>query len=217
MPIIRAVSLIYWVTFIVLLLIQIEILPVVHQFSIIVPIISALIFIAPPFFLGKTIEFAKQGGFTQSYQEFQSLKSRKALVILAIVILAVFYSLSMFVLPGLSLSWTRSIYLPLRGDSLFLILVLLLQIIVIAMFASYFSSLSAKKELTNSLTNFANTNDQVSNLLLSKDVDKEAVEKLKEQYLSAKQYDLVIDDYFKFVNYYWLSMHKVYLNRLAKK
>lgn len=218
-PLIKALCIIYAVTLVVLVLIGTKTLDVEQQFSIVIPAISAFIFILPSFFLDNVIKFSAKGGFSESLNKFWSIERSKGLVILVILVIVLIflaYVIFILVLPGLSLWVIRSIYYPIGGDSFFVILILILQVIVLAMFASYFSSLSVKKELTNTLTNFANIDYQINSLIMSGVVKRQAVEELKNLYLAAKPYDLVVDDYFKFVNYYILAMHKVYLTKLKE-
>ncbi len=54
---------------------------------------------------------------------------------------------------------------------------------------------------------------QINDLILSKDIKEDIVENLKMLYLTAKQYDIFVDDSLKFVNYYYLLMHRVYLKK----
>jgi len=116
--------------------------------------------------------------------------------------------------PIWSLYETRSFYLPINEKALLLLLVLLLQIVAIAIMSSYFSALKAKKELANTLTNFADIDYQINNLLLEGEVDDDAIMRLKTLYLTAKKYDVTIDDYFKFVNFYYLLMNRTYLKNM---
>ena len=68
----------------------------------------------------------------------------------------------------------------------------------------------------NSLTNFADINYQISYALLSDKIDSLNFERLKNMYLTAKQYDLKIDNSFKFINLYMLIMHRVYIRAIPE-
>lgn len=96
-------------------------------------------------------------------------------------------------------------------------LVLLLQFIAIAIISSYFSSLTAKKELANTLTNFADIDYQINRLIIRNKADTENVKSLTKMYLTAKKYDILTDDYFKFVNFYYLLMNRTYLAESDKE
>jgi hypothetical protein len=81
---------------------------------------------------------------------------------------------------------------------------------LLLLFASYFSAISAKKELVNTITNFADLNYIINSMIIKNDINPNEFENLKRLYLSAKQFDLLIDDSFKFVIFYMLTIHRVY-------
>ena len=108
----------------------------------------------------------------------------------------------------------RNTYYPFSKDSLYIILVFALQLITIALFSSYFSALSSRKELSNTLTNLASIDYQIEALIIKGEINEESVSNLENSFLTAKQYELVIDDNLKFVNFYGLNMHKTYIRQL---
>jgi hypothetical protein len=214
-PLTKAVSIIYGITSIVLILIINKTININVGFPPFIPFISALLFLFLPFFLDNLTKFFERDIFSEFVEKFNLLKEKaesKGLKIINII-KAVFLILYLPIVVLLPL-WALLITYPLISDFLFLVLVLVLQSMVVVIFTSYFSTLLVKKELTNSITNFSDLNYQINDLLLNREeINKDIVQKLKKLYLTAKQYDVLVDDSFKFVNIYYLLMHRVYLKR----
>lgn len=213
--IVNAVSLIYIVSLIVLVLIANQTIKVNTPFSLIIPSIAALMYIPIPFFVNNLERTIKQHSFKDLFNdvtEFQENNKKshfKLLLVFAKGAFLLVYAIIIMLLPLLALYITLAIV----EEVLFLGLVLILQFIVLVMFASYFSSQSAKRELSNTITNFADINYQINDALLSDEIQSENIERLKKLYLTAKQYDLFVDDSFKFVHIYSLIVHRVHLRR----
>ena len=204
-PLIKAVGIIYTVTLFILILK--ENIP----FPIQVPAISAFLLMISSFFVDKTVNFFEKERPSFNFQDFASRQVGKLLLILFLMIVT--YILLMFFFPIWSLWTTRTLYYPISTGIPLLILVIILQAVTICIAASYLSSLSAKKELANALTNFADIDYQISDLLLSEEINEGDVERLKKLYLTAKRYDLVVSDTLKFVNFYYLKPNRVYVKK----
>ena len=82
------------------------------------------------------------------------------------------------------------------------------------MFCSYFSSLSARKELVNTLTNMADIDYQISMLNLSKDVKAESVMELTKSFMSAKKYEFTVNNMLLFFPFYELAISKAHVKQL---
>ena len=82
--------------------------------------------------------------------------------------------------------------------------------------SSYYSSQTASRQLTNSLTNYADINYQINHLILYNKVDEEKYKKLRRMYLTAKPYDLLIDDSMQFIQFYYLIMNRTYVNAIGE-
>lgn len=213
-PIVTAVSLVYIISLIALLAAY-KTINVGQPLYILFPFISALLCAFLPRFLDALTKYSEKGGFNETLKILATIKengsSRRwhfTLGGLNLVFIIGYVVLALF-LPAASLFITRSII----SDYTFLIIVLVLQLTFTIISSSYFSSVSVKKELTNTLTNFANLDYLLNDFILRKDINEDQVEKLKTKYLTAKQYDVLVDDSLKFVNFYFLSMNEVYLNR----
>ncbi len=213
-PIITAVSLVYIITLIALVLIVTKIITENQSFNILFLSILSLVGVLLPFFVNKFDEFAEGGKINEIFHGLADIKEKESPkgwhIFLKIIELGrLIIILRIIVLPLGAFLITYSLI----SDYLFLIIVLILQITLIIISGSYFSSLSVKKELTNTLTNFANLDYLINDFILRKDINEEQVKKTKELYLTAKQYDVLVNDSLKFVNFYFLSMNDVYLNR----
>jgi len=65
--------------------------------------------------------------------------------------------------------------------------------------------------------NLDKVNSEINRIILSGTINEEQIEIAENAYLYAKQYDLRIDEYFKFVPYYFLAMNRTYLLRLQEQ
>jgi len=214
-PLAKAVTVIYGITIVVLILIISKTININVEFNPLVPFISALLFLFLSFFLDNLANFFEKCRFSEFVEKFILLKEKAELKGLKIinVIKAVFLILYLPIVVLLPI-WAFLITLTLVSDIWFLVPVLALQSMVVAIFTSYFSTLSVKKELANSIANFSDLNYQINDLLLNKEeINDDIVQKLKKLYLTAKQYDVLVVDSFKFVNIYFLTMHRVYFKR----
>lgn len=214
-PLINGVSLIYAITLLVLILIANGAIVPNKSFSLIIPSVVAFMYIPIPFFIDNLERYIRQNSFNQSLTQLFELKQKeeatqfKIFILAAILFFLFVYILIIIFLPLGALLKTYTIV----EEILFLVLVLILQLSVIIMFGSYFSSLSAKRELSNTITNFADINYQINDAILSENITANEIERLKKMYLTAKQYELYIDSSLKFVHFYSLMMHRVYIKR----
>ncbi len=159
LPFMKAVSLVYAVTFFALLLIENKTLNVNQQFSILIPTFSALLLMPAPIFFDKLARFFELG-FKETLNRFISIREsmppkRKDIVLGAVKLLFILIYVPLIVIFPI---WAFYITYSIISDLIFLIIILFLQFVVIILFASYFSSLSAKRELTNTITNFSDIN-----------------------------------------------------------
>jgi hypothetical protein len=106
---------------------------------------------------------------------------------------------------------TPDIFLP----KVFLVTVF--QVIIILLLTSYFSALSAKKELSNSITNFAILNSLVNYFIIRKITSDEKVEKIKKSFFSAKLYDIKVDDSLLFIYVYQLIPNQMNVQEIISE
>lgn len=221
-PMVKGLAMIYVGTFLVFIGVLVGIIPFEEELPKVVPLITITIYLLSPFSLTNTIDYSERIGFGKNLETFFSMSGRSSqsigkmllfgFIILTVVLLLGFM---IFGLPIWSLLMVRNIFLPFSTESWWLILVFLLQLVTLAVFSSYFSSLSARKELTNTLTNLASIDYQISGLLLGKNIKDESVLELKSLFFAAKRYDLVISDYLLFFPYYFLAMSKEHIRQVT--
>ena len=214
-PFMIAISIIYILTFIILLLIENNTLTTNEAFPIFFPIITSILFVPSFIYIDKLIKFFESNKAHNYLNILVAMKESEEtsnwyrfLNYLKLILLLIFMPL-ILILPLLALFLTYSII----ADFIFLIIILVFQLLIIIISASHFSSLSVKKELINTLRNYADINIQIDNLILHKEIKKEYVENLKNLYLTAKQYDVLVIS-LKFDNLYILFINQVFLSNI---
>jgi hypothetical protein len=220
-PMVKGLAMIYVGTFLVFIGVLVGIIPFEEELPKVVPIITITIYLLSPLSLTNIIDYSGKIGFSKELETFSSISGRSSqsigkMLLFGVISLIVVLLLGfmIFGLPIWSLLMVRNIFLPFSAESWWLILVFLLQLVTLAVFSSYFSSLSARKELTNTLTNLASIDRQISGLILGKNIKDESVLELKNLFFTAKQYELVISNYFLFFPYYFLAMSKEHLRQI---
>jgi len=213
-PLIKATGVIFFVTFVGLILIATGVIATTNSIHIVYPTIVSLYPVSAILPQGSAVRFSREGGFHNSYVRLEPLMHRKGIKILFKAV-SIIFNVVILCIPVLGLVFTFPLLLPLNNESFYIILVVFLQFVLLIVSGSFFSALLVKKELNNTITNLAIICDQISDLLLNKTVTKESVQKLKEQYNSAKIYELKVED-FKLLNYYSLIMRKGYLEKLIE-
>jgi len=196
------------------------------------PIITCILWILAPFAVGSVIRsqiFHKN--FQVVMKRDEDLKHSLLVFSIAKSIFAIL-SVGLIILPIVSLFvvilsyhqiW-RTISIPILGISIpwlaiadnwthisFLFLVLAFQVIAIFLAAGYFSALSVKKELINSISQYARLNQIISYFIVKKNASKEDIIKLQNLYLLIKRYDMIIDELFQFVFFYVLQPQPAFL------
>lgn len=212
--ILMGVSIVCIGTLIALGLIVNKTIAVNQPFNTLIPFISALLGVPLPFFLDFFKKSSESGGINESFNRLSKIRESVKPTIWRIIVgvIRLIY-LAIILLVVVLLIWALVITYSIISDYLVLISVVILQLIVIIIFISYFSSLSVKKELTNALTKFAILDYLINDLILSKDINEDKVEKIKASYLTAKQYNVSVYDGLKFINIYHLSMNDTFLNK----
>lgn len=220
-PMVKGLAMIYVGTFLVFIGVLVGIIPFEEELPKAVPLVTITIYLLSPLSLTNIIGYSERIGFGKHLETFFSMSGRSSLSIgrmllfgCVIVTVVLLLGFMIFGLPIWSLWTVRNIFLPFSTESWWLILLLLLQLVTLAVSSSYFSSLSARKELTNTLTNLASIDYQISGLLLGKNIKDESVLELKSLFFAAKRYELVISDYFLFFPYYFLAMSKEHIRQV---
>ena len=84
---------------------------------------------------------------------------------------------------------------------------LLVMLLVMVMTVSIVGCTSSEKGTATKETKKEVDSEEKS----EEEVEDDAVMRLETLYLTAKKYDVLINDYFKFVNYYYLHMNRTYM------
>jgi ABC-type multidrug transport system fused ATPase/permease subunit len=133
------------------------------------------------------------------------------------VLLMILFVLAIVVSPFFAMFETFSLIerIPL------LALIVILQFLSIVSLASYYSSKNARKELTNTLSNYISIIQLINSYLSGKaEIDKEKYLDLVNFYYNAKPFNLKIADVFSIEHMYWLDKNPsyiLYLDWIQKK
>lgn len=213
----KATAIIYGISLFILLAINQNWIESTEKVPMLWPILSMIIYLPLPFLLNRTNKFIKSI-FNEPFEFLEVVKNsfgRKGLSFVLGILKAVFIViviLGSILAPIVALIQT----LGLVQDWLFFAIVVIVQFISIMILSSYYSSQTASKQLTNSLTNYADINYQINHLMLYNKVDETKYKKLRRLYLTAKPYDLLIDDSMQFIQFYYLIMNRTYVNAIGE-
>jgi len=197
------------------------------------PIIACILWILAPFAGGSVI---RSQIFHKIFQAMMTrdvdLRHSLSIFLISKFIFAIILFVGLMILPIVSLFvvilsyhqiWS-TITIPVLGISIpwlaiadnwthisFLFLVLAFQVIAVFLAAGYFSALSVKKELINSISQYARLNQIISYFIVKKNSSKEDIISLQNSYLLIKRYDMIIDESFQFVFFYVLQPQPAFL------
>jgi hypothetical protein len=202
-PFLEAISFIYGVTLIVLFVDINQWSSINAIFKLLVISVSSLFIILPFFYqyIQNSLMMISVEDLSKEPLSFEVAKILKLVLVFFIV-----YSIAI-----LTSAYAFNVTFNLLTNNLFFFFIaLVLQSAIILSFASYFSAVLAKKEMTNSLTNFSRLNYKLDSLLLNKKmINTKIVQNLEDVYLNAKPYELVVSNYLNFVNVYYLRINKI--------
>lgn len=196
------------------------------------PIISCVLWILAPFAIGSVL---MSKIFQKGFQEVMNREIERTQFSSIFPIVKIIFGLILFIgliiLPIVSLFvvivsyhqiWSL-ITIPILGISIpwlaitdnlthisFLVLVIAFQIIALFLAAGYFSALSVKRELINSISQYARLNQIISYFIIKKNAPSDEIIHLQNSYLLIKRYDMIIDDSLQFVFLYVLQPQPVF-------
>ena len=90
------------------------------------------------------------------------------------------------------------------------------QYVFIMVVSSYYSSQNTLKHLTNTLKNYSDINDEISQLLLCDKANEKIYAELTIRYRKAKPYDLLIEDLTPFIQFYDIEENPTYFNAIGE-
>jgi hypothetical protein len=220
MPAVKALSMLYVISLIVILA---TIPPWFNVWDVVsyIPILACLILLSMPFAIENLETFFQRGNIekminnAKSLQEFGKSFMIKIVFFGVLMLFAFVYGLLLIILPFISLAITYPATVPISENIRLFILVLLLQIMAMVMMARYFNALVVHKELTNTLTNYADIHMTVQYYLLRRQFEQQDVDRVKHLFLTAKRFDVLVDDSMKLCNFYLLIPHRVNIRETA--
>jgi hypothetical protein len=190
-PPIIGIFFLFLITLIFIFAIIFSLIETQNQISMEIPIISALFFLAFPFFMR----------YTKSKTKMEKSETVSILLLIFAIIFAV---VLVFIFPYLALASTLKLIpdLPLINFIFGFLIIESIQIFLILLFTSSVSGFIAEMELKNAITNLTRINDEISNLLLYPDeIHENSIYKLIQKYQSTKKYDVHVN---------WLLIFKTY-------
>lgn len=210
-PLFKTIAVIFFVSFLSLVLEEIGIITNDINYSPVVPVISSLLFLSLPMLSNKAIGILERNRGKLDLSKLGCLGGFFIFIYVIVYIIG-----GLFVLPILSLIALRSLYIQDVGVALPILLVVFLQVITTLTFMNYFSAMSVKKEITLALKRLSNIQRRINEVVLNQEVNDEVFSEIKEDYLESEPYDISADDSL-LVNYYSLVPNPVYLSRLRKE
>lgn len=219
-PFMKAFSILYLISLIIILAI---LPPWFKERDILtyLPIFACLIFLIIPlkvdnlrtsFQLGNIDKIIKD---VKSGQELGEISVIKKFALGVLMLFAAAVVIFLIILPFISLAITYPVAIPLIENVRFLILVLLLQIVAMIMMARYFNAMAVQKELTNALTNYADIHAIVQYFSLGNQFERRDVDRVKHLFLTAKHFDIIVDDSMRLFNFYLLVPHRISIREIA--
>lgn len=212
-PIVLSVCVIYVITIALLFLVETGLIITANPYSIAIPVIAALIFIIPALSFDSLIKNFEQMAlfgfrFLAHYADRDQDSHEWSTGVSSVTSLV----LTCLYLPFLGILPLCAFFITVGSKiNIYLVFVLFLQIITIAILTSYFSSVFVKKELTNALTNYADLIGLINGMIINNEYDEETAKRLSKIYLTSKNYDFMIVDTLKFVNWYLLIPNRANL------
>jgi hypothetical protein len=208
----NSVSILFVITLIGLILLKTRFLDNVGNINIVYPVIVSIFYILTLFQSSNWIAFSQKGGFYTNFVDMKSKFNLKTLHRLSQITTAILV-LASTAIPLLAFLFIIPTMISLSNAIIYFLVSIILQLFMACIFMSFFSARAARKVLNNSLTSIKIIDDQINQAKLDHDFPNQKIIELKQQYYRTEQYDLRIVD-FKVINYYYLSMRKLILEKL---
>lgn len=181
----------------------------------IVPIFACIIWFFFPFIVDNFSKFLTKDKIKRMIDCFTALPEsekefdKRINTSIGVLVIVAVYLILLVIPPLISLFITYPYDIIFIENIRYFLLIFILQFIALIIIARYFNALSVKKELANSLTNYADIHSFITYYLLSEDYEQKDVEQLKHLFFTAKRYDIAVDNSFKLINFYILLPHRV--------
>jgi len=209
-PLFKTIGVIFFVSFLALVLKEIGTIGSGIDYPPLVPIISSLVFLSLPILNNKAI------GILEKNIKLDLAKLGCLGWFFIFIYVMVYIIGGLFVLPTWSLVVLKTLYVKDMGAVFSILVVVFLQVITALAFMNYFSAMSVKKEITQALNRLSNIHQRISEAMLTQKANDEILCEVKESYLKSKPYDISADDSL-LVNFYSLVPNPAYLSRLKNE
>ncbi len=209
-PLFKTIGILFFISFVSLVLKEMNIIGSDIEYPVVVPIISCIIFFTLPILNTKVI-----GDLEKNRKKLVSVKLR-AFNWIIIFLYTLIYVGALFALPIWSLILLKSIYVTDTSVILPVLLVIFLQVVTVITFMNYFSAMSVKREMTFALSKLSDIQQRIDDAILNETTNKSVYSPIKESYLESKLFNLSADDSL-LINFYSLFPNPIYLSRLSKK
>ncbi len=207
----KSVAINYGISLIILLAIHQGWIVVSKEISLLWSLIAITSYLVVPFLIKPFKELLKQI-INEPFRDLELVEKRfgkkgvsDVLTIFKIIFI-ILMGLGVLLAPVIALIQTGGLI----QDWLLFCLIILLQYVSILLMVSYYSSQTALKELTNTLTNYSDIMYQINFLLLYKKFNEINLNKLKHLYFIAKPYELFVEDYMQFIPIYYLIINRTH-------
>jgi len=208
-PLFKSIGIIFLATLISLVGYRLGVIEEDATFSIVLPIISSLLFMTLPILNNSAI------GALEKWQGELDFTKIGYLGWLTIAIYVLLYVFALLVFPIWSFIVIHPIYIGEPIRLLAILVVVFLQVITALTFMNYFSASSARKELTIALFNLSNILNRINRLSFSQSFSDEIYQELSRDYIKAKRYEMSADDTL-LVNFYNIIPNPAYLSSLSE-
>lgn len=213
-PLFKSIGVLFFVSFLSLVLYEIDLIGEDITFCITIPLISSLLFMSLPILIKTVIANLEK---SESKLDFTKIG---CLGLFLISVIALVYTLVLLVFPILSFVILHPIYIGGLPSILSILVVIIFQVIVALLFMNYFSASLVRKEMSIALFNLSNIQSHIEDLLskqnISQNISDEIYQELRREYTKAKRYNMTTDDTL-LVNYYSIIPNPTYLSELDKQ
>ena len=213
----QSLVILYLISFFILLAFEYNWIVIGHSIDLFIPVLTCLLFIPVPFFIKEfhrlfypsEIRASLQGLLQQQvnspWKTVCSVAFLKPLFFgLYMMLLLVLPLLSLFIISEAITQWPYVAFM------------FLMQGFMIVLFTNSFSVNTVRKELTTTITNYADLSDLISMAQIQSHFTTAEYDRMQRLYQSAKPYDFIVQDTFKFMNYYMLVPNRFHLKELLK-
>jgi hypothetical protein len=214
----QSLAIIFMVSFFILLSIQYNWIIIPTTFDISIPAVTCLLFLPVPFFIKEFTQLLKPAEIKKSLQRIiqqnqQTLWKVPLTWNFVKPFIFSFYLAVLFIMPALSIWMLRTLI----AQWPYLFLIVIMQSCMIILFSNSFSANTVRKELSNTITTYADINFLLSMAEINEHYTFAEYQHLYSLYQTAKPFDFSIKDTFKFINYYMLVPNRYYLKEILKQ